>query len=553
MSGPVIEDVLAARLSVLYERRDNWVDNTFTGEENALEGFDDVAGRFQLLFTPTDELRVLANVHVHSLTGTARLFRANIIEPGTDDFVDGFERDEVSIDGTNEQSVNQLGLSINLQYDAGPITFTSIFGYESAEVFSRGDIDGGFGASFAPPFGPGFIPFPSESADGVPELRQFTGEARFATNEWETFNLQAGLFFFREELEIDSFSYDTFNNGAVNGRAVQNQVTEAFALFASGSVDILDNLRLAGGLRWSDDQRDFRASRQQSPIGGGTIGPLTASPSARFVSWDVSLTYGITDDISVFGRVARGFRAPSIQGRILFGDSLSVADSEKIISFEGGVKAELLQRRARINLAGFYYELTDQQLTAVGGQANFNALLNADKSRGAGFEIDAQLLPVSGVLITLGVSYNDTEIQDDGLAIAPCGGGCTVTDPPGEVEGTVVIDGNPLPHAPKWILNATLRLGTPVHADGELFLFADAAYRSRINFFLYESEEFTDAFLFELGLRAGYSRFDGQLEFAVFSRNLTNDLSRTGGIDFNNLTGFVNEPRTFGVEARWQF
>ena len=553
VGGPIIDDILAVRLSVLYERRDGWVDNTFTGEENALEGFEDVAGRFQVLFTPTDRLRLLLNMHAHSLRGTARLFRANIVQPGTDDFVDGFARDEASIDGTNSQFVDQFGVNANLQYDFGPVTMTGIIGYEGAQTLSRGDIDGGFGASFAGPSGPGFIPFPSESADGIPELRQFTGEVRLASNTWDIFNFQAGVFMFREELVIDSFSYDTLAGGVLNGRAVQNQTTEAFALFASGTVDLLDNLRLAGGVRWSDDQRRFSAERSISPIGGGAIGPLTANPTAEFVSWDVSLNYGLNENVNVFGRIARGFRAPSVQGRILFGNSLSVADSEKIISYEAGLKAELFERRARLNLAGFFYELDDQQLTAVGGTANFNTLLNAEKARGTGFEFDAQFLPFSNMLITLGLSYNDTRIDDEDLAIAPCGGGCTVIDGRGSVDGTVLIDGNPLPHAPKWIISSSVRLSVPVHDDGELFLFGDLAYRSRINFFLYESEEFTDSFLLELGLRVGYARFDGRLELALFSRNLNNDLSRTGGIDFNNLTGFVNEPRTFGVEARWRF
>ena len=94
ISGPIIEDVLAVRLSVLYERRDGWVDNTFTGEEGALEGFEDVAGRFQILYTPNEKFSLLVNMHAHSLRGTARLFRANIVEPRTDVFVDGFERDQ---------------------------------------------------------------------------------------------------------------------------------------------------------------------------------------------------------------------------------------------------------------------------------------------------------------------------------------------------------------------------------------------------------------------------------------------------------------------------
>ena len=47
--------------------------------------------------------------------------------------------------------------------------------------------------------------------------------------------------------------------------------------------------------------------------------------------------------------------------------------------------------------------------------------------------------------------------------------------------------------------------------------------------------------------------YDRSYEVAFFGRNITNDLSRTGGIDFNNLTGFVNEPRTWGVEFRSAF
>jgi len=57
----------------------------------------------------------------------------------------------------------------------------------------------------------------------------------------------------------------------------------------------------------------------------------------------------------------------------------------------------------------------------------------------------------------------------------------------------------------------------------------------------------------EGGLRGGYATYDGSYEVALFARNITDDLSRTGGIDFNNLTGFVNEPRTWGIEFRAAF
>ena len=71
-----------------------------------------------------------------------------------------------------------------------------------------------------------------------------------------------------------------------------------------------------------------------------------------------------------------------------------------------------------------------------------------------------------------------------------------------------------------------------------------------MNFFLYESLEFRDNFLIEGGLRAGYAWNDGRHEIAAFGRNILNDLSLTGGIDFNNQTGFVNEPAIWGIEFR---
>ena len=65
-----------------------------------------------------------------------------------------------------------MGGVLKLEYDFGAATLTSVTGYETLDMYSRGDIDGGYGAVFLPSGGgPGFIPFPSESADGIPEPR----------------------------------------------------------------------------------------------------------------------------------------------------------------------------------------------------------------------------------------------------------------------------------------------------------------------------------------------------------------------------------------------
>jgi iron complex outermembrane receptor protein len=549
--------VVSGRISALYQRRDDYVDNAFTGQKNALEGYEEGAVRGQLLFEPSDDFYALFNAHARTLDGTARLFRANIIRPALGDLVNGFKRTQVSIDGRNDQELDTFGGSAKLRWNLGNMTLYSITGYENADVFSRGDIDGGFGAAFlgAGNFGPGFIPFPAESADGLPKHEQITQEFRVESNEWGRFDWQAGFYYFDEDITVDSFNYDTLAGGVQNGFARQKQDNTTWALFASGDFDVSDRLKLRGGLRYTNDDKNFEAERLVSPFGAPPTGLITANPSDTDLSWDASAVYTVSDQVNVFSRVARGYRAPSVQGRLLFGDTISVAKSESLISYEAGVKVQLLDDRVRASFTVFHYDMNNQQLTAVGGGANFNRLINADKTTGEGFEFDIEAYITDNLLVTFGASRNETEIKDNTLATQVCGSGCTILDPTVVVGGTTLalLDGNRLPQAPEWVNNLTARYSIPMGEGAEVFFYTDWAYRSEVNFFLYDSPEFTGSPLLEGGLRVGYNWNYGNNEFAVFGRNILNEKEVVGGIDFNNLTGFVNEPATYGIEFTARF
>ena len=549
IGGPLGEN-WSARASVLYQRRGEWVDNTNPNARTNrdLEGYDESAARVQLRYDGSETFEALFNVHARHLNGTARLFRASLFERGSNDLRDGFDDDEVSIDGRNFQELDTFGANARLSWKlSDTLTLYSITGYESAESLSRGDIDGGSVYTF-PPDELGEALFPAESADGLPEHRQLSQEFRLESNNDGPFNWQAGLFWFDEEITIDSFNYDTLAGGVQNGYAWQTQDNTAYAAFGSVNWAIADAFTLRAGLRYTRDEKEFVAQRLQSPIGAGATPRLTASPSDSNVSWDVAGVWSLNDAVNLYARVATGFRAPSIQGRLLFGDSVSVADSEEVISYEAGVKAELWDNRARLGFAVFHYELDNQQLTAVGGATNFNRLINADRTVGQGFEVDFDAYLTDSLMVTFGASYNDTEIRDRDLAVQPCGGGCTVTDP--VVGGLALLDGNPLPQAPKWVYNLTARYVRPVGESAEFFVYTDWAYRSEVNFFLYEAAEFRGKSLLEGGLRVGYGWGNGQYEVALYGRNILNEIRAVGAIDFNNLTGFVNEPRIVGVEFR---
>lgn len=114
------------------------------------------------------------------------------------------------------------------------------------------------------------------------------------------------------------------------------------------------------------------------------------------------------------------------------------------------------------------------------------------------------------------------------------------------------LNGNSLPQAPEWTANWTARYAIPTRT-GEFYVFTDWAYRSKINFFLYDSAEFYSDHLLEGGLRVGYKFGGGKFDLSAYARNITNEVQAVGGIDFNNLTGFVNEPRIFGAEFSVKF
>ena len=551
--GTGLADGLSFRASGLYQRRDDYVDNAFTGEDDAFEGFEEFAGRLQVLAEPTDNTSLLINLHGRTGDSSARLFRANIIDQGERGLGENFDRDTVSFDGLNDQSLNAYGLNLTANWGiTDAIELTYIFGFETADVASRGDIDGGSGAAFLPTGStPGVIPFPSESAGNVDDLDQFTHELRIAYDNGGPLRAQGGIFVFNEDVQITSESFDSLTAGnPLNGLAVRTQSTDSFGIFGSLTYDVTDQLTLSGGLRWTNDEKDFAAERFISPFGAGPLGPLTASPEDDEISWDVSANYAVNQDINLYTRIARGFRAPSVQGRLVFGDEISVADSETVTSYEAGLKSELLQGRVRSNISGFFYQLDDQQLTSVGGVTNTVALFNADEGVGYGFEWDIEAVVTEHLLVTAGTSFNKTEIRDENLLIPTCGAPCTVLDPT-DGNGNAFVDGNPFPNAPEWIFNATARYGIPVQG-GEFFVFTDWAYKDDVNFFLYESIEFGEDGFFEGGLRVGYESDLGYTASA-YVRNITGTDQLTGGIDFNNLTGFVNEPRIWGVELGYKF
>jgi iron complex outermembrane receptor protein len=574
--GGSLSDTVNGRISGLYRSRDNWITNAHTGEESLGE-FEETAVRAQLEWTPSDTFSALLSLQTRSLDGTSST-------TGSADLNQNYDRDVVYYDGgdNNPQSYDSTGVTLNLTWDLDNFSISSITSFQDADGSSRGDIDGGVVNIFdtpTPPDGltwadtfvlcpfpclpartwPGEILVPSVTEDGA-DTDQFTQEFRIASDTDGAFSWQVGAFFFDSSLDVETENFASFDDDL---NFVQNNIVKyensAWAVFGQGSYDLSDRLTVMGGVRYTNDEKDFTVLQQAYLWSTFLPVPDPINVDDGETSWELSLNYAMSDQSSIYGRVASGFRAQTIQGRdVAFGEFPTVAEPETITSFEAGYKADLADGRFRVNIGVFAYEVDDMQLSVIGGGGNTNQVVNSDKGEAVGFEIDAQWLATDNLLISGGFAYNDTELKDSTLSTVPCGSGlCTVLDPLEDPDDPanpkVLVNGNPFPRAPETTYNLEVRYSADIGANSEIYFLTDWVWYGKINMPLYEAVEFVTDDQFEGGLRIGYKNFDSGWEVAAYGRNITDEDNVLGFIDFSNNTGFVNEPTIWGLEVGYEF
>ncbi|MCI4591359.1 TonB-dependent receptor [Sphingobium sp. BYY-5] len=564
IGGPIVADKLAFRVSALYQHRDDWVDNTYSGpsadgtvspKKDAMGGFNEKDIRVQLLMTPSESLLMLTSVHARDYDGTSTIFhRAGLIKGSNS--VAGTPRSSVALDEAhnNPQAYKTYGASENIALDFGPVTLTSITAYETTSGYSRGDTDGGAGADYpvngiANGFG--------QSQGQVRDLDQLTQEVRLASNGDNAFKWQVGGMYFDSRDTTDFYQRAYFLTGAANNPnnwvRLHNK-NESWAVFGQASYEVVPGLTITAGGRYTKDTKETRLVRATANAAGVSsyTGRRYVKLTGKEPSWDVSALYEVSPEVSLYARVARGFRGPTIQGRsAVFNSDFTTADSETILSYEGGIKTNLFNNRVRFNLSGFAYRVKDIQLN--GNDVNGNGVLfNADKADAYGMEAELEARPFENLTLSAGLSLLHSEIKDKNVYAQVCilNGVvvCTVEDPTIKVGANTFaqIDGNPLPNAPKYTANITARYDVPLGNGGKIFVATDWNIQGYTNFVLYKTKEFYSKGDFEGGLKIGYTAPDGKYEIAAFARNITNEKNLKGVIE-NYMAAVFNEPRVIGV------
>jgi iron complex outermembrane receptor protein len=458
----------AASLAYFHLQKDGYRNNTLRDDDDDYGAKNTDAFRIALGWAATEDLRFDYAYDYSNLIGRGPGFQLVAIDPTlagalTSGGVNvanlkisrgvatgppfaprrAFENLDGNFDGASEHTIQ--GHNLNVGWDLGFTNFNGIASYRKWENTETGtELDGNsLGTVFVfdgptvffPPFGsacPGGTPAGCIIAANDPDLfnarnkrnqDQWSVETRFDGNLLtESLQYVAGFYWFREEFDENNpqsflFPFSPFAPPALlTNIFVYDGDSRSWALFANLTYTppILDErLSISGGVRYTKDEKSFFRT---SPV----VGPAPSSGSNKWdsVDWEATLNFAATDDITFYLRGASAYKAGGYNLRSNV-DPVNPFNEEKVKSVELGVKSEWFDRRAMLNLTGFWSISDDRQtdVFAAGPGGATSITVNAGEAEIPGLEAEIKLIPLDG--LTLGANagwikpkYNSYPIID---------------------------------------------------------------------------------------------------------------------------------------------
>ncbi|HVT25557.1 MAG TPA: TonB-dependent receptor [Rhizomicrobium sp.] len=227
---------------------------------------------------------------------------------------------------------------------------------------------------------------------------------------------------------IDPNPIERLNNDGHNYFLSQNPYTlNSYATFGEVNYNVTDDLKLIGGLRWTEDRKHFTLIPSQLAVDSwgypiiGTVDQQWDQLTGRaVVNWTPKLDF--TDQTLVYGSFAHGYKAGGANppGAVLLEDAAHqpvhplTFDPEFVDAFEVGTKNTLLDGALTFNASGFYYDYKGYQISEIVDRTSIN--LNFD-SHVKGAEVEATWEPVPGLRFNFAGGYEATRIDNGEKAV----------------------------------------------------------------------------------------------------------------------------------------
>jgi iron complex outermembrane receptor protein len=422
ISGPIVEDKLYAKASLYTINRDGFVDNEF--DDTKLSDEDRKGYRFSLRFTPTDNLEFTFSAD-DMKERTNRLFtqwKSTDTSSAVYELYNIALADDISTAGIpNKTSQNfkpvenrdLSGQSLKIMWDSDSgARLVSITSQRDTDFLLKADDD-------ASPFYSSHTTFSDTS-----EI--FTQEFRWESSSEDNYNYLAGIYYQDSDAAADrstmigtpdalvgSTNGADFLVGSEGCLCSQSSVeSESYGIFASGNYRFTDELTLALGLRYTEEDKSLIFDQTNTTFTGHPNVSTTPDINDSGVSGNISLSYS-ADDITYYASIGKGFKSGGFNPDIVPNDDISF-DKETVISYEAGIKSTLLDNRLRLNAAVFFTDYQDQQVQRLGsspaGGTGFQ-ITNAD-SEITGAEIEVTALATENLQFSFSMGLMDTEYTD---------------------------------------------------------------------------------------------------------------------------------------------
>jgi iron complex outermembrane receptor protein len=573
--GPVGETV-SGRLSAAMNKHDGWTENRFEGAPDYNEG-DSVAIRAQLQWEPSDAARILlsgnysdndAAVGAWQHQATTRNANGESValgpnestgaidcnadlvlddadvRTGTDCFgyrdTDGdpFEGD-YDRDGRVETEAS--GGSLNIDWDVGDVTVTSITAYQKVERLQSEDTEASPAPLIQPTFGA--------------ETTTFTQELRAAGGS-DAFRWLVGGFYFDNDVD-GHYLLDLTNLGFVFFDAVYTQESESIAGFGQLEFDLSDQFTFIAGARFSNDQKgldylNVDESGFFTDVVGlptnvafdfdkGTVGDLAEHDDDSW-SGKLELDFKPNDDVLLYGSISRGTKPAGFNVGFLDQNEIFASNTaatipfgeETLTSYEVGLKSTWGGGRTRFNAAAFYYDYEDFQTFRF---ELLNQIIFNTDAEVTGGELELSTTPADGWDIGLGLAILDAKAKD-------------IPSPSGVLREREMVA------APDVAANASVRYEWPM-LGGKTAILGTVTYQDDIYYDIQNVPvSFEDGYTVG-NLRLSYANDASPWEIAAFVDNVTDEEYLVYTFDFTGTFGFnqlaYGKPRWYGVSFRYNF
>jgi outer membrane receptor protein involved in Fe transport len=336
------------------------------------------------------------------------------------------------------------------------------------------------------------------------------------------------------------------------GEANISSKYKELAGFADATIHFAPQFDLELGGRYSHNKQSAH-----QVTGGALAGPsdFVVRSSENVFTWSVAPKYKVNRNTTLYARIAKGFR-PGGPNVLPPGapQELATYDSDSLISYEAGIKAESADHRLSLDAAVFHIDWDDIQLLATDTASGFSFNSNGGKAKSDGVEVTVGARPIPGLNLSANAAYTNARLAQD---------------VPADALGLVAArKGDHLPFTPKlatalnadyqWALggNALAHFGGSWrHLSGQTASY-DAVFRTTFG-----HQRHVRAYdVIDLNAGVDFGRIDVQ----AFVKNLGNShgvTSTTGTKIFGAFdiypggaigTGIIT-PRTVGVSVGFQY